>query len=448
VHETDATIPLLPLLLNMSQDGNTTVRKSLTPAAPSEPVRALLHRVISSQIDIPSITLLEGSDQLIGRGDRRNGVSLDDPCASRRHARIRWNAHEDSFFLEDTGSANGTFVNASAIQTHVLENQDVIRIGDSLFVYDSEPVQQTVESRALKLAQSSIPILLIGETGTGKEVLTRFIHEHSGRAGPLVPVNCGALPRDIAASELFGHTRGAFSGAAQARAGLFTAASGGTLFLDEIGDLPLELQPTLLRTLEGQTVRPVGSDREFEVDTRIVAATNVNLLGAIAAGRFRADLYARLAQAVLPLSPLRLRRAEIPRLIRSLAEAAGRSITTTPDAMEALLLPQYIFNIRELKAIVAEFLSLTNNKETLDLAYLIDVRPNIAAPLAGRVHPTEDTSNRSEAGERERLAKLLDGHRGNISAIAKQLGKPRAQVYRWLTRFGLSPHDHRRGPST
>jgi DNA-binding NtrC family response regulator len=365
------------------------------------------------------------------------GICLDDQFASRCHARIEWDGTDREFVLDDEGSVNGTFVNGQAVASHVLSDQDVIRIGDSFLIYDRKPKTDCVRSRAMRLAPSSMHILLTGETGTGKEVLARLIHDASGRTGPLVPVNCGALPREIAAAELFGHTRGAFSGAGHSRAGLFATAVAGTLFLDEIGDLSLDLQPALLRVLEDQTVRPVGSDREVTVDTRIVAATNVDLPAAIAGGRFRADLYARLAQGVLELPPLRRRRSQIPELVTRWFASADRPAAITPDALEVLLLRPYPFNIRELKSLVTEFLNVTTSDAALDLDYLKVERPERAARAEKPIEHGQDPL------ERDRLVQLLDLHRGNVSAVAKQLGKPRAQIYRWLNRFGLSPHQHR-----
>jgi transcriptional regulator with GAF, ATPase, and Fis domain len=372
-------------------------------------------------------------------------ISLDDPCASRLHARLVWRAPETAFCLEDAGSANGTYINGLQAKAGTLSDQDVLRIGDSLLVFDERRVMDRLRGRVASIAASDLPVLLLGETGTGKEVMARFIHERSGRAGPFVPVNCGALSRELAAAELFGHTRGAFSGAAQPRPGLFASAGGGTLFLDEVGDLPIDLQPALLRALQEKAVRPVGSDRESPVDVRVVAATNVDLPAAIQASQFRADLYARLAQAVVELPPLRERRCEIPGLLQAFCAVAGRSLTVTPDALEALLLGRYPYNIRELRALVSEFLALSKGAEPLDLSYLAGARPELARLVAGRGSaPQERSSGPASTGDRETLARLLAMHEGNVSAVAKALGKPRAQIYRWLTRFGISPRPHRR----
>jgi transcriptional regulator with GAF, ATPase, and Fis domain len=428
--------------------GDPTVRKG-REAVPDKPsARALLHIVHTAKTPRPGRTalLFEGDSFAIGRNVVAPDILLDDPCASRLHARIAWSAEQGAFRLEDAGSANGTFVNGFKEGGLTLGDQDVVRIGDSLLVHDERRVMERLRERAGSIASSDLPALIVGETGTGKEVMARFIHDHSGRRGQFVPLNCGALPRDLAAAELFGHTRGAFSGAGQARPGLFASAAGGTLFLDEIGDLPLDLQPALLRALQEKAVRPVGSDREVPVDARVVAATNVDLQAAIEANRFRADLYARLAQAVLSLPPLRERRFEIPALLQSFAEAEGRKLEITPDALEVLLLGRYPYNVRELRALLGEFFAVSTGAAPMDLEYLAGARPELAELVLSRAAPSsrEGGSAAIPSGERERLSRLLAQHDGNISAVAKELGKPRAQIYRWLNRYGLSPRQHRR----
>jgi transcriptional regulator with GAF, ATPase, and Fis domain len=432
--------------------GDPTQRKDRQDQSGPLPARALLHVLYTPRTQIPGRTALlhEGDVCAIGRNVTAPDVLLDDPCSSRVHARIAWNQAQGAFAIVDAGSANGTFVNGHRVQAQTLSDQDVIRIGDSLLVHDERRVMDRLRERAARVAATGLPVLIVGETGTGKEVMARFVHERSGRRGQLVPLNCAALPRDLAAAELFGHTRGAFSGAGQARPGLFASASGGTLFLDEIGDLPLDLQPALLRTLQEQTVRPVGSDREVRVDVRVIGATNVDLQGAILANRFRADLHARLAQAVLAVPPLRERRSEIPTLLRGFANEHDRPLAFTPDALECLLLGTYRYNVRELKALLGEFFAVAKTG-TLDLAYLVDARPELVQlvalrPPTGGAGPGSGVAPLAQpaAAERDRLSRLLDSHGGNISAVAKQLGKPRAQIYRWLRRFGLTPGQHRR----
>jgi transcriptional regulator with GAF, ATPase, and Fis domain len=427
---------------------DATMRKGRETAPGPPPARALLHLLYTPRTPTPGRTapLFEGDACSLGRNVTAPDVLLDDPCASRLHARIAWSAEQGAFRLEDAGSANGTFVNGVRVDAHTLADGDVLRIGDSLLVHDERRPMDRLRERAASIAAAGLPVLIVGETGTGKEVMARFIHERSGRKGPFVPLNCGALPRELAAAELFGHTRGAFSGAGQARPGLFASAAGGTLFLDEIGDLSMDLQPALLRALQEKAVRPVGADREVPVDVRVVAATNVDLQTAIDASRFRADLYARLAQAVVALPPLRERRFEIPALLRSFADAEGRCLVLTPDALEVLLLGRYRYNVRELRSLLSEFFAVSTGPAPLDLAYLVNARPEMSALVAdrGEAGAGKSGSGTLPTAERERLVRLLAQHDGNISAIAKELGKPRAQIYRWMERYGLSPRSHRR----
>jgi transcriptional regulator with GAF, ATPase, and Fis domain len=427
--------------------GDPTMRKARAETSGPPPANAVLHIVYTPQSPRSqrTVPLFEGDERSLGRNMTAPDISLDDPCASRLHARLAWRAAEAAFCLEDAGSANGTFINGFQEKSGTLADQDVLRVGDSLLVFDETRVMDRLRERAASIAASELPVLLIGETGTGKEVMARFIHERSGRSGPFVPVNCGALPRELAAAELFGHTRGAFSGAGQARPGLFASASGGTLFLDEVGDLPMDLQPALLRALQEKAVRPVGSDRESPIDVRVLAATNVDLPAAIEASQFRADLYARLAQTVVALPPLRERRCEIPGLLHAFGTAAGRNLILTPDALEVLLLARYPYNIRELRALVSEYLALSQGAEPLDLLYLKGAHPELARPVAERGGAAvERKSGPPSTGDRESLSRLLAQHDGNVSAVAKELGKPRAQIYRWLARFGISPRPHRR----
>jgi hypothetical protein len=246
---------------------------------------------------------------------------FDDPTMSPRHAEIlRQGA---GTVVHDLGGGirlNGAIV----LGSHTLVEGDVLRIGDTVLVYTSEggtPVtgeervpdapELTGATLSIEAVRRSIQavaphprtVVVTGETGTGKEVVARMIHRYSARRGPFLAVNCGGFTEGLLASELFGHVRGAFTGAVSEQHGLFRAASGGTLLLDEAGDVPLALQPTLLRVLETWEIRPVGSSRDVPVDVRVVAASNRELVTMVKEGLFRADLYARLAQWVIRLPP-------------------------------------------------------------------------------------------------------------------------------------------------
>jgi len=204
-----------------------------------------------------------------------------------------------------------------------------------------------------RIAQSDATVLLTGETGTGKEVFARYIHEQSPRAGKaLVPVNCGAIPETLLESELFGHVRGAFTGAINSRRGRIAAADGGTLFLDEIGELPLSLQVKLLRVLQERSYEPVGSTESVPADFRLVAATNRDLAAEVAAGRFRRDLYYRLLVCPVEVPPLRARNGDVVRLFQHFWAARGERRPLDPAVMDALLTYDWPGNVRELENLV------------------------------------------------------------------------------------------------
>ncbi len=220
-------------------------------------------------------------------------------------------------------------------------------------VGDSPALRKVCELLA-KVAPTDVPVLILGETGTGKELVARALHEHSARkARPFLAENCAAVPANLLESELFGHVRGAFTGAVQDRPGHFVAADGGTLFLDEIGDMPLEMQAKLLRVLQDGEVRPVGSNRSRHVDVRVVAATNKDLVASAKQGTFREDLYFRLAVITLQLPPLRERTGDVRHLVRFFVERTakelGRDLRVTPEALAALEAWRWPGNVRELE---------------------------------------------------------------------------------------------------
>jgi DNA-binding NtrC family response regulator len=328
----------------------------------------------------------------------------------------------------------------------------VIRAGDSLFVYSEGNAIESVRRKAEQLARTDLSILLLGDTGTGKEVIARAIHEGSARSGPFIAVNCASIPADLVASELFGHTKSAFSGAGAARKGMFAAADHGTLLLDEVGDCPLEIQAALLRAIQEKAVRPVGAEREAPVDVRVIAATHMNLEDAMARGSFREDLYARLSQAVVHLPRLVERRVEILSLVAELARKEGRKLSLSTDAAEALLTWHWPLNVRELQSWVKNFLAL-HAEGQCDLTQLAAHAPRIAAPLLERKRMVAEPNKAGttplpeapgDRGDRSRLRGLLEAHAGNVSAVADALGKPRAQVYRWMKSMGLSAQKFRR----
>lgn len=394
--------------------------------------------------------ILPCGELLIGRDVAARELRIDDPSLSRLHARITFQPEPCSVELEDCESRNGTFVNGQRIRRCTLEDGDVVRMGETLFVFmEEEPMQRASEQRELA-ARTGLSVLLRGETGTGKEVFARAIHERSGRTGRFVALNCASLPKELIVAELFGHAKGAFSGAAQRRTGLFLAAEGGTLLLDEIGDCPGEVQVALLRALQEKTIRPLGQEQELAIDVQVIAATHRDLESAIEAGTFRADLYARLSQSVITLPPLRARRPQILSLFQTFAAEHGCEASFSADGAEALLLADHPFNVRGLQSIARLFAVAHAPSGKLGLRYLERDQPDLARRLYARREHREGPSTSAvcsvsspRAHKRAQLKALLDEHQGNVSKVAELLGKPRAQIYRWLTAHGLSADSFR-----
>ena len=311
------------------------------------------------------------------------------------------------------------------------------------------PAIQLLRSQVARTAPTPLPILVTGETGTGKEVVARLIHAQSGRTGPFVPVDCGALAPTLVETELFGHERGAFTGANTRRDGLVHAARGGTFFLDEVGELPLEAQTRLLRLLEAGTYRPVGGLEERRADIRVVAATWRDLTGAVERGTFRRDLFHRLAIVDLRLPPLRERGGDALVLLDTFLRDAARAARRTPPLLEPAtrqLLERWRWpgNLRELKNLAQVLAALAPPR----------VRPDdLPAPYRGGALPAQPPTAAGEALairadlpylEARRLwldafqdryvAAILDRHGGNISAAARASGMDRRSIQRARSR--------------
>ncbi len=383
------------------------------------------------------------------------GGPVEDGLLSRRHAEVSPGSGGE-FRLRDLGSRNGTFVNGSTVRgadEWVLRPGDVIRTGGVLTVYreipedlldlapdgessmagSSAPIRR-VQQQLRLLAGIELPVLIQGESGTGKELAAQDLHAlGSRRGGTFVPVNCAAIPKELFEATLFGSERGAFTGATERRAGLLEEADGGTLFLDELGELPLAVQAKLLRVIEDGAVLRVGATRPHQVSVRIVAATRANLTGSVREGSFRDDLYARIAQAVVELPPLRERIEDLPALVRRfLGAGQAAEAPLSEELVEELMLHPWRLNVRELRSLV-ELLPLDN--------------PDLSAPMRlGAITRArmdsygelQDPAQRREAMDGEQLQGLLSKHRGNISRVAASLGVHRYQVYRWMDRFDIA----------
>jgi serine/threonine-protein kinase PknK len=275
---------------------------------------------------------------------------------------------------------------------------------------------------------SELPVLIVGETGVGKELFARAVHEHGARRGsPLVAVNCAAIPDSLFEAELFGHARGAFTGADRARPGLIARAEGGTLFLDEIGELALARQASLLRVLESRRYRPVGADDERPANVRVVAATNVDLEGAVDAGTFRQDLLFRLNVLRIRVPPLRERPADVALLAERFLARAGAAGKLSRAALEALQRHGWPGNVRELEHQMQRLAALP--LERIELAHLPrEIRASAAAGV---------TPLRSPDDEREEVARALEAVGGNISHAARVLGLTRHGLKKRMLRLGM-----------
>jgi DNA-binding NtrC family response regulator len=316
-----------------------------------------------------------------------------------------------------------------------LTREDPQRDPQRLDLCATSPLMVEVQSLVARLAPTDVTVTILGETGTGKDVLAHVLHGESARAGrPFVVFDCGAVPPNLVESELFGHEKGSFTGAFAEHPGAFERTDGGTLFLDEIGELPLELQPRLLRVLDNRVVRRVGGTRDHRIDIRIIAATNRELSALVAAKHFRQDLYFRLAGAVIQLPALRDRRADVPGLVSRLMHDLGRRDVNVPDeTLAQLAAHDWPGNIREMKNVLAcalafvdgaellprhlRFLSMTNDPTALD-----------RLPLGGQT---------LESLERAAIEQTLIQNRGNKVHTARSLGIAQSTLYEKLKRYGL-----------
>ena len=311
-------------------------------------------------------------------------------------------------------------------------------------IVGTAPKLLAVLETARKVAARDIPVLITGESGTGKELVARAVHEHSSRnEGGFVPINCGAIPATLLESELFGHRKGAFTGADRDHKGLLETADGGTLFLDEIGTLPLDVQKTLLRFLQEQEFYRVGDTKPIKVNVRILSATNLDLLAAVRDGVFREDLYYRLNVVNLRLPPLRERRSDIPLLIAHFVKEQNERFGTrvrgfSRDAMEALCRFHWPGNIRQLSNAIQAVMAI----ESSDLIGLEAVSQFIDLPLGESGLTPEGLSDMEYSAalacfETDYLRELLDKAGGNVEEVAHQAGMNVATIYRKMKKYGL-----------
>ncbi len=308
------------------------------------------------------------------------------------------------------------------------------------------PAMQDVFRAIGRLSQSNVTVLITGESGSGKELVARALHRHSPRAsGPFVAINTAAIPKDLLESELFGHERGAFTGAQTMRRGRFEQADGGTLFLDEIGDMSLDAQAKVLRVLQESRITRVGGDRTIPVDVRVVAATNRDLLAAVDAHQFREDLYHRLSVIPVEVPPLRERRGDIPAIAEFLlAQVVRRNAmpakSFAPDALERLARLDWRGNVRELRNVVERLLILSDG----DAITAADVDRFVvpgggadAGSLAGFIDRYDDFTEFRDEAEKRFIERKLDAYQWNVSRTAEAIGIQRSHLYNKLEKYAL-----------
>jgi transcriptional regulator of acetoin/glycerol metabolism len=391
----------------------------------------------------------EPSELILGR-DAGCAVQLDGHDVSRRHAALRRVGPGAGATITDLGSRNGVRVNGRLVATAPLGAGDVVRLGGWVGVVTAAPGEVEEIAPGLwggaamraalaplgGLAASDLPIVLEGETGTGKEVVAGALHRWSGRGGPLVAVNCAALPEALAEGELFGYRRGAFTGADRASPGFFRAADGGTLLLDEISDLPLALQAKLLRVLEEREVQPLGEARPVPIDVRVVVAGQQSLMESVRAGRFRADLLARLDGLTVRLPPLRQRREDVLPLFLRLFDGVGRGRVPAleSDFAERLCVHDWPFNVRELVLLVRRIVALHSTETTLRAHHLPDRigQEVTVSPPTGAPAPAPVATASAEPVQLPALLVALRASGGNVARAAAILGISRQRAYRLM----------------
>jgi transcriptional regulator with PAS, ATPase and Fis domain len=425
------------------------------------------------------IALDNVEEVLIGRGPerkvekkaegrtRRVIITSPDSMMSREHVKLM--RLQGKWLASDSSSKNGTLHNGEALSKAVLTDRDVIEAGETFLLFrDQAP--SSMEDPAIisahelrpklpeltsfswsfghsvdqvtRASKTNVAMVLLGESGTGKEVIARAIHQLSQRNGAFIAVNCGAIPDNLVESELFGARRGAFSGATEDRTGLVRAADKGTLFLDEIGDLPLPSQVAFLRVLQQREVVAVGDTRPTRVDFKLIAATHRDLQQLVDEEKFRSDLYARMSGITLRLPPLRERPEDLGILISTLlhriAGDEATKISFQPRALRALLRHMYPLNVRELEKALEAAVALAEEGviEKRHLPGSIGGRTESRLPSIEDELSDEPLSPEDEQ-VKEKLVAALQEHQGNISAVARVMGKARMQIHRWVRRFAI-----------
>jgi transcriptional regulator with PAS, ATPase and Fis domain len=385
-----------------------------------------------------------------------NTIHVPDATVSRFHARIELDAH--GWLLTDLDSTNGTFVDKMRVLSAYLDERARLVLGDAELKFEVERAEQELTisdtnrfgalhggsavmrrlfTELAQIADSDSTVMLHGETGSGKEVVASEIHRHSARRdGPFVVVDCGGMPDTLLEAELFGHERGAFTGADRTRVGAFEQASGGTLFLDEIAELTPQMQTRLLRVLENHQIKRLGANNWRTVDVRVIAATHQDLARMCNQRRFRDDLYYRLAVLTVRIPPLRDRLEDLPLLVGAILRELGAThqLAIDEQLLVALRARRWAGNVRELYNVIQR--AVIQGPEALESD---DPRDH-----DGRSEPYKVAKARAvEQFDRDYLTKMLARHQGNVSAIARDAQVDAAWVFRLVRRYGIDPSTYR-----
>ncbi len=398
-------------------------------------------------------------DALVVGREEGASVRLSDPEVSALHCELR--AVNEGILVRDLGSTNGTLVAGVRIREGILTTNAEIICGQTKLVIEpaqksrvdvgfadrfgglvgSTPRMRRIFSVLERVAPTPLSVLILGETGTGKEVVARGIHDHSPRKDkPFVVVDCGSIPPTLAESLLFGHEKGVFTGATERKKGALADADTGTLFLDELGELPLDLQPKLLRALAERQVKRVGGSAFEPMDVRVLAATRRDLSLEMNAGRFRSDLFFRIAQVRVELPPLRERTADLPQLVEDICARAGKKehsgivLAWIEQRMGAHDWPG---NVRELVNVASVAATLADTPEAIDDVLTL-ARDDDGQPRAAQTAFTEAKRVAVGAFEREYFASLSKSAKGNVSEMARQSGMERHHVRAYLRKYGIA----------
>jgi DNA-binding NtrC family response regulator len=399
---------------------------------------------------------------VIGR-EQGAQIMLSDPEVSSVHCELR--ATNDGVMVRDLGSTNGTFVGSVKVQDATVTTRSELMVGQTRFVVEidakrrvdlgfsdrfgalvgASPKMRRVFSVLEKVAPTPLSVLILGETGTGKEGVAKSIHDSSPRKDkPFVVVDCGAIPETLAESILFGHEKGSFTGATERRKGALSEADGGTLFLDELGELPIDLQPKLLRALSEHQVKRVGSPSFEPIDVRVLAATRRDLGAEMNAGRFRSDLFFRIAQVRIELPALRERATDLPILVEDICKRVGRgqhAETVLRWIEQRMATHDWPGNVRELVNVVSVAATLADTPEDIDdvLTLARDTSASLPPPGSPASLTAFAEAKRQAIGsfERDYFASLVRRAKGNVSEMARQSGMERHHVRAYLRKYGI-----------